>query len=69
VNVVRVRVNGTEREVADGATVADLLASLDMPVTGIAVAVDGEICNRGSHERTVLTAGAEIEILTAVQGG
>jgi len=62
---MRVRVNGTDREVTDGATVADLLASLDMPATGIAVAVDGEVRNR----RTVLWDGASVEIVTAVQGG
>ena len=66
---MRVRVNGTDRDVAEGATVADLLASLDMPATGIAVAVDGEVCTRGWQSRTVLRDGADVEILTAVQGG
>ena len=66
---MEVRVNGTPRTVAAGATVADLLASLGMPARGIAVAVDGEVCSRAWHERTVLAAGANVEILTAVQGG
>jgi sulfur carrier protein len=66
---MEVRVNGTPRTVADGATVADLLVALDMPASGIAVAVDGEVCTRAWHDRTVLAAGADVEILTAVQGG
>jgi len=66
---MEVRVNGTPRTVADGATVADLLAVLGMPASGIAVAVDGEVCPRPWHGRTVLTPGADVEILTAVQGG
>ena len=35
----------------------------------VTVAVDGEVCNRGSQSRTVLRDGAQVEILTAVQGG
>lgn len=66
---MEVRVNGAARQVADGATVAGLLASLGMPAAGIAVAVDGEVCTRAWHDRTVLSAGADVEILTAVQGG
>jgi len=66
---MEVRVNGSPHAVADGATVADLLASLGMPASGIAVAVDGEVCTRTWHDRTVLAPGADVEILTAVQGG
>lgn len=66
---MEVRVNGTPREVADGATIADLLAALDMTAAGIAVAVDGEVCSRARHDRTVLVPGAHVEVLTAVQGG
>jgi sulfur carrier protein len=65
VSGVRVLVNGTAREVSDGATVDSLLAMLELPATGIAVAVDGEVRNR----RTVLWDGASVEIVTAVQGG
>ena len=66
---MEVRVNGAPRTVVDGATVADLLAVLGMPASGIAVAVDGEVCTRARHDRTVLVPGADVEILTAVQGG
>jgi sulfur carrier protein len=66
---MRVRVNGTDRELPDGATVADLLATLELRAAGVAVAVDGEVCVRTRHADTALSEGAEVEILTAVQGG
>lgn len=62
-------VNGTERELADGATVADALAAIDAPPRGIAVAVDGEVVPRAGWSETVLPPGGAVEVLTAVQGG
>ncbi|MBM7771532.1 sulfur carrier protein [Actinokineospora baliensis] len=64
-----VTVNGTEREFADGATVADVLAALAVPGSGIAVALDGEVVPRAAHGSTAVPAGAALEVLTAVQGG
>lgn len=64
-----IQVNGTEREVPDGATVTQLLAALDVPARGVAVAVDGTVVARADHDRTVVPDGAEVEVLTAVQGG
>lgn len=66
---MNVTVNGETRQVADGATVADLLAELGMPPAGIAVAVNGEVVTRAWHARTVLPDDARVEVLTAVQGG
>jgi sulfur carrier protein len=62
-------VNGTERELPDGATVAVLLEQLSIPSNGTAVAVDGEVMPRARHTETALHDGAVVEILTAVQGG
>ena len=62
-------VNGTERELADGATVADALAVIDAPPTGIAVAVNGEVVRRAEWASTTLAQGGSVEVLTAVQGG
>jgi sulfur carrier protein len=64
-----VMVNGTERELADGSTVADALAAIDAPPRGIAVALDGEVVPRADWTETVLPPGGRIEVLTAVQGG
>jgi sulfur carrier protein len=62
-------VNGTERELADDATVADVLAVLGAPDRGVAVALDGEVVPRASWSDTVLPEGGAVEVLTAVQGG
>jgi sulfur carrier protein len=64
-----INVNGSEREVPDGATVTELLAALSVPARGVAVAVDGMVVAKTEHDRTVVPDGADVEVLTAVQGG
>lgn len=64
-----VRVNGSEREVPDGATVTEMLAALGVPPKGVAVAVERQVVARAEHDTTVVPDGAEVEVLTAVQGG
>lgn len=64
-----VRVNGEERELADGSTIADLLVSLDLDRDGIAVAVDRKVVPRSQHPQTVLSNGQQVEIIRAVGGG
>nr|CEL19637.1 hypothetical protein [Kibdelosporangium sp. MJ126-NF4]CTQ94563.1 hypothetical protein [Kibdelosporangium sp. MJ126-NF4] len=61
--------NGVERELDDGATVADVLRLLEISQNGVAVAVDGEVVPRAKHPDTVVVDGADVEVLTAVQGG
>lgn len=62
-------VNGEEWELADGATVQDVLRRLGVPVNGIAVACRGEVVPRVSWPDTRISDGDDIEVLTAVQGG
>jgi sulfur carrier protein len=64
-----IQVNGTERAVPDGATVTEMLTALGVPARGVAVAVDGVVVARTDHDRRVVPDGAEVEVLTAVQGG
>lgn len=66
---MRIVVNGDPRTAADGATVADVLADLGAPATGIAVALDGAVVPRAAHPTTTVPDGAVLEVLTAVQGG
>ncbi|SFB60307.1 sulfur carrier protein [Amycolatopsis marina] len=66
---MRAKVNGTEREFADDSTVAEVLAEVGANQRGVAVALDGEVVRRGSWAEVVVSPGAHIEILTAVQGG
>src|SRR5262249_3473953 len=62
-------VNGEEWELADGATVGDIVARLGAPEKGSAVACRGEVVPRPSWQDTVVHDGDDIEVLTAVQGG
>jgi sulfur carrier protein len=68
---MRVVVNGSETELADGATVQAALESLELPAAGrgVAVAVDAEVVPRGEWAATELYDGARVEVLRAIQGG
>ncbi len=64
-----VTVNGVRWELPEEATLADVLARLDVPARGVAVAVDGAVVPRAWWPATALADGAGLEVLTAVQGG
>jgi sulfur carrier protein len=66
---MQVWINGKPGELAEGARVPDALTLLGVPGTGVAVAVDGAVVPRADWPDTVLTDGARVEVLTAVQGG
>ena len=66
---MNVVLNGEPRELADGATIADVLALLDAPDRGVAVAIDAEVVPRGGWEAVTLRDGVRIEVVQAVQGG
>ncbi len=66
---MKAMVNGEEWELADGATVADVLRRLGAPAAGVAVACRGEVVPRASWPETPVHEGDEIDVLTAVQGG
>jgi sulfur carrier protein len=63
-------VNGEERTVDEGTTVADLVRELgrnpDRP--GVAVAIGGEVVPRSEWTRP-LRDGERVEVVGAVQGG
>ena len=61
--------NGTPRELPDGCSVADALATIGAPGSGIAVAVDDDVVPRADWASWLLHEGARVEVLTAVQGG
>lgn len=66
---LRVRVNGEDRELEEGVSVAALLDSMSLEVNGIAVALNMEIVRRGEYGDTQLSDGDEVEIVRAVGGG
>ena len=66
---MRVQVNGQPREVADGITVAALLAELGLRDGPVAVERNREIVPRAQHGETPLCAGDELEVVQFVGGG
>jgi sulfur carrier protein len=68
---MRVLLNGSEAELADGATVQAAVESLDLPASGrgVAVAVDAAVVPRTQWETHELQEGARVEVLRAIQGG
>lgn len=66
---MNVWINGDTAQLDAGASVLDALAALGAPRTGVAVAVDAEVVPRNEWGATVLSDGARVEVLTAVQGG
>ena len=66
-----IRLNGEERELPVGATVAAAVALLDVTEDsrGVAVAVDREVVPRGAWSETILADGAQVEVVMAIQGG
>jgi sulfur carrier protein len=66
---MRLTVNGTEHDVADGTTVAALLRTLDVRSDGTAVALNDDVVPRGEHATHTLHDGDRLEIIVAVAGG
>lgn len=73
--------NGVERDLEPGETVTDLISLLTGAVIeadgrtadgrrlGVAVALNGAVVSRSLWAETVLSAGDDIEVVTAAQGG
>jgi sulfur carrier protein len=64
-----IHVNGSPRDLTPGTTIAELVATLDAPDRGVAVAIDGEVVPRGAWEATPVPDEARVEVVQAVQGG
>ncbi|HWF73448.1 MAG TPA: sulfur carrier protein ThiS [Solirubrobacteraceae bacterium] len=66
-----VAVNGTATELPDGATLAGVLAELEVEsaARGVAVAVQGEVVPRRQWMSLALRDGDRVEVLSAIQGG
>jgi sulfur carrier protein len=66
-----ISLNGQYSELRPGETVAVVLGQLGLSLDarGVAVAVDGEVVPRAGWESFVLSDGARVEVLTAMQGG
>ena len=66
---MRLLVNGEERQVEPSTTVKQLLASLGLGDTLVAVERNEEVVPRAKHESTELSDGDRVEVVHFVGGG
>jgi len=62
-------VNGEARDVADGATLTEFLASVNLPSRMVVVERNSEIVPREQYDETRLAAGDILEIVQMMAGG
>lgn len=66
---MRIEINGEGREVAEGSSVADLLAALGLNPARVAVERNRAIVPRSTFAAVPLTAGDRVELVEFVGGG
>jgi len=66
---ITIVVNGSERRVPEGQTLAELIRELAPDPERLAVELDRRIVKRAEWPATVLTEGARLEIVQFVGGG
>jgi thiamine biosynthesis protein ThiS len=66
---VKVIVNGEEREVDEGASVADLVRLLESAPERVAVELNREVVRRALWAETALGEGDRVEVVHFVGGG
>jgi sulfur carrier protein len=66
---VELTVNGEAAELADGATVADLVAQRAPGHDRVAVARNGDVVPRSGWAQTPLAPGDAVEVLAPTAGG
>ncbi|MFZ5698774.1 MAG: sulfur carrier protein ThiS [Pseudomonadota bacterium] len=66
---MKVFVNGEMRELANGTTIAMLVAALDLAGRRVAVEVNEEIVPKAVHAQTLLRDNDRVEIVHAIGGG
>ena len=66
---MRLTVNGSERDVADGTTLVELLTDLGLRVGAVVVEHNGTALLRSEVEQAQLSDGDRLELVRAVAGG
>lgn len=66
---MKIRVNGEEREIADGLSLARLLEELQIRAGRVVVELNRNIVSREAHGSTLLKEGDALEIVHFVGGG
>jgi thiamine biosynthesis protein ThiS len=66
---VKLRINGQERVLPEGSTVAVLLEQLGMAKDRVAIEHNGAIVPKADYDRALLADGDTLEIVQFVGGG
>jgi sulfur carrier protein len=68
---MQITLNGETRDVAEAASLVEVLAALKLPADarGVAIALEGAVVPRREWPDTRLQPGQRVEVLTAAQGG
>lgn len=67
--MIRIVLNGREREVEEGLTLDGLLARLELPAARVAVEKNRKVVSRARFGAEPIEAGDRLEIVTLVGGG
>ena len=65
---MKVTINNKETE-TQAKTIRELAQELDLPATGVAVAISNEMVPRDEWDNTIIEEGADIVIVKAFCGG
>jgi len=66
---IRIEVNGSERAVAQGTSLRELIAALGLVPEQVAVELNRQLVPRARRDEVRLRAGDRIELVTLVGGG
>lgn len=67
--MISIILNGNKEQFPDGATLAEVVQHITTATQGIAVALDAHVIRRTEWTSTSIHPGAQVDVLTAVQGG
>ena len=67
--MIRVKVNGENREFPEATLLSEYVSSLGVNVKMIAIAYNGEVLRRDEWEDITLSDGDTLEVVRAVGGG
>jgi sulfur carrier protein len=66
---MQIQLNGENREVLEGITIAELLAELKLAGKPVAVEVNLELVTKARHAEHRLAQGDRVEVVSLVGGG
>ncbi len=66
---MEIRLNGENREIADGTTLAQLVVELNAPNRAMAIAVNRKVITKAKWGESMLQPGDVVELVRAIGGG